>query len=330
MQNIPVNLQPRIRRFFDAANSERFYPVQKNTMQNSSTSSNDSHERSKHLPLKLNWNFGVPKKLELFRFNTLQQYSASVSDRAYKCIKPKIILLKPENSYECLKTSESRINDKENPYASLIGNSPRTGESFYQRALQSGNTKRSKGNLFQLKIGNLVSPKIVKANENHRSKYTALNKKFHRRFKQIIDRNKINGKHHFYERISCLLSMRRKTAQPLLLGNTDRSKVNKEEVKRIFKLNQFKSRVTSDLFLDNYQKRISLPISDASSTSPGKDFSTSLFRSFTSKNFITDFNVKDIAGSPKARVTPLFISENSNNSVKRKNIKILKDCRISS
>jgi len=227
-----------------------------------------------------------------------EKNTAPISARSLKKAEP-VVICRAENSYETLDQNLINANgsvlvnesEKASLYASLRGNGPRTGESLCQRLLQSGLARKVKYNYFQLKTSKFVSPKIVKASRRYGPKLTD----------SLITSQTVDNRVSLVERptsknaltrdslpasvtqVSCVTPRGKKVIQALPIGDTDKAKVNREEIKRIFKLNQFKKRVASDLFLDNYRKRISLQISDILSTSPREAGG----RSFSAKSFTT-------------------------------------------
>ncbi len=147
-------------------------------------------------------------------------------------------------------------NDKGYGASKVMG--PRSSESMCQRLVQGGLTRRVRCNYFQIKTGKFVSPKIVKAHRPAAEKRLSL-----------TEAHIAAAATHPKEPVSpnVLTTPRGKKSFPHL-GITDRSKARHEDIKRIFKLNQFKTRTTSDLLLDDYRKRISLRAMEALGGSP--------------------------------------------------------------
>ena len=210
-------------------------------------------------------------------------------------------------------------------YASVQGNSvkthgPRTSESLCQRLIQgSMMNKRTRCNYFQIKTGKFVSPKIVKASRRYCPKtvdsFAALHYGSDIRTSPLLEQDSSQKpKRKGQPLLSEITPRNKKTVPQKLIGKTDKSKVKKEEIRRIFKLSQFKKRVASDLFLDNYRKRISLKVTEALKNSPrdihlvSRDscVTAAPFRSFSS-NF-TGQNI-ELRGNPEAQRVSLNLSE---------------------
>lgn len=296
--------QVRSRKSLRGVNSER-YPVQvrkdrsgKFRKKESSTSSSDSKEEMRpqisvreSVPERFNLLLGCvrPKPLEStfteqfpiridFQQNPL---SGSVSARGEGPIRP-VIALRTESSCEGIKNKsilDSCLSDK-SPQDNTKSRGPRIGESLCRHLIQSTASRKTKCSYFHLKTGNFVSPRIVKASRSYRPKG-------HESIDLGHAAERVSGQS-FYN----VLSRGERTS----MGSTDKSKVKKEEIKRIFKLNQFKSRAASDLFLDNYKKRISFQLGENAVT-PRESVPVAPLRNISFKSPLKKGAIKPIKGT---------------------------------
>ena len=182
--------------------------------------------------------------------------SGSISARVGP-VKP-VISFKTDNSCENL-NSQSIIKDNKSGISSSCDRDLGFRESLYRNLFQGDITRKMKSNYFHIKTGNFVSPKIVKANRNYKL-----------RISDPIDlEHTINiapKRRSFCDKLN-----QRSRGKNIAIGTTDKSTIKKEEIIRIFKISQFKSRASSDLLLDNYKKRVSFPITETS-MSPREHF----------------------------------------------------------
>jgi len=303
--------QARSRKLPRGINSEH-YPVQgrkdrpgKLRKKDSSTSSSDSKEEtrpqvsaiesdSKRLNLLLGYFRTKPLEstfTEQFpvHINLQQNFlSGSVSARASigaeGPIRP-VIALRTESSCGGIKNKsifDSCVSDK-TCLDSTRSRRPRIGESLCRHLIQSAASRKSKCSYFHLKAGNFVSPKIVKASRSYRP-----------RIHESIDLGhtieRTNERQLSHKKLHLIFK-----GEYNSIGSTDKSKVKKEEIKRIFKLGQFKSRAASDLFLDNYKKRISFQLAE-SVISPRESIPVAPVKNFSLKVLLKKEGMKPVKG----------------------------------
>lgn len=302
------NVQARSRKTLRGVNSER-YPAQgrkdrsgKFHKKDSSTSSSDSKEEPR---AQLSGRESNPERFSLllgsFKPQTLEStftesfplriglqrnpLSGSASARGEGPVRP-VIALRTESSCGGAK-NKSVLGScvSENSCAqSARSRGPRIGESLCRHLIQSTAARKSKCSYFHLKTGNFVSPKIVKASRSYRPRvHESLD------LGHLIERTAERQSSHKH---LSLISRGERTS----MGSTDKSKVKKEEVRRIFKLGQFKSRASSDLFLDNYKKRISFNLAE-SAMSPRESVPVVPIRNFSLKGPLKKSEAKNIKGA---------------------------------
>eukprot|EP00826_Nyctotherus_ovalis_P043138 TRINITY_DN4513_c0_g1_i3.p1 TRINITY_DN4513_c0_g1~~TRINITY_DN4513_c0_g1_i3.p1 ORF type:complete len:354 (+),score=81.74 TRINITY_DN4513_c0_g1_i3:202-1263(+) len=306
------NVQARSRKTLRGVNSER-YPVQgrkdrsgKFYKKDSSTSSSDSKEevrpqlsaresnpehfslllgsfRPKPLESTFTESFPLASTSSRILFQDWRS-EESASARGEGPVRP-VIALRTESSCGGIKNKsvlDSCVSDK-SCVQSARSRGPRIGESLCRHLIQSTAARKSKCSYFHLKTGNFVSPKIVKVSRSYRPWVHESTD-----FGHFIERAERQSS---YKHLS-LISRGERTS----MGSTDKSKAKKEEVKRIFKLGQFKSRASSDLFLDNYKKRISFNFAE-SAMSPRESVPVVPIRNFSFKGPLKKSEAKTVKGT---------------------------------
>ncbi len=281
---VSAGTRARTERLLRAANSERYLPSshvswravgQPRRAEGSSCSSSgtrdDSKSRAKTAAEGASRN---ATEGELASLPKAMSMSAAVGKPRESARKVKPIVISAVDVGSSVDSGTALNSERAKMYASVQGGAgsnsmvyqtqgPRSSESMCQRLFQGGLTRRIRCNYFQIKTGKFVSPKIVRASRRYVPK-TGGDK--HPSMLETHGTLLTRAKEQRSPPLASLTPRGKKTIP--VLGATDKSQSKREDIKRIFKLDAFKNRVASDLFLDDYRKRMPLRVAEMLSGSP--------------------------------------------------------------